>query len=181
MLLVTTAAIMNESISDLRDRCVGVDRGCCQWSWGSYNYTSYAQSWRGFFGPTSGACFFVFFLPLDIFFLFECQLVRERKKHKAQVELLQLRIPPNAKRKNLLEQNEDVRERLIHCLYSKIPRFPQPPPEGPVSFPSKLNKGFTHRHNMNPRWLHSRVHIRMLYIGANIAESLSNSDSNHFK
>ena len=47
-------------------------------------------------------------------------VIGEKKKNKAQVELLQLRIPPDPKKKNLLKQNKDPKERLIHCLYSKI-------------------------------------------------------------
>lgn len=67
-------------------------------------------------------------------------LIGERKKNKAQVEPLQLRIPPNAKKKNLLEQNEDVRERLIHCLYSKISPSPKTTIQSRVYFQSSSTK-----------------------------------------
>lgn len=77
-------------------------------------HASYAQSgifWVNFWGTL---CHLIFL---------ESNVIGERKKHKAQVELLQLRIPPNPKKTECPEKkNYDkvAKETLIHCLYSEI-------------------------------------------------------------
>lgn len=131
-----------------------VDRGRCQWRlwWDTGRVkvliTNIHMHCRGDLGSTFGAgsapdfnvCFYFYFC--FFVFLSRQMLICERNKNKAHVELLQLRTPPNAKKKkkNLLEQNQDVRERLIHCLYSKIPPFRKPLSRATCSFRSSPTK-----------------------------------------
>lgn len=116
-------------------------------------------------------------------------VICERKKHKAQVELLQLRIPPPAEQNRISWNKISTRLPKKHwsiAYYSETPNqentnhYPKP-----QILSIEFNKGLTYWHTQkkkeNPRWLHSTVHIGMLYIGANMVESLSNSDLDTFK
>lgn len=132
-----------------------VDRGRCQWRlwWDTgrvkvlitniHVICTIAEIWGRLLGQDLPQISMFVFIFIYFFFLSGQMLIRDRNKNKAHVELLQLRIPPNAKKKkkkNLLEQNQDVRERLIHCLYSKIPPFRKPLSRATCSFCSSPTK-----------------------------------------
>lgn len=126
-------------------------------------HESYAQSW------VFGVNFWGTLCPFDSSWV-KCNRC-VRKKHKAQVELLQLRIPFEPKKTESpgtkLEQSHEKKHWSIAYSQNTYERKYQPLSKS--IYIVEFNKGLTYWHK-NARWLHSRVHIGMLHFSANTME-----------